>query len=127
MENGTVEPLLISKDKEVRAASVRTHAKDKKPIILRRPIQKLYPLEVKESEEETRPTSLNELSSSLEVHHQKNATPEFATSETRIRPKRIAVEKARKRIRSWAEDLNNDTLNYILMLVVYSNFACHIF
>ena len=59
---GVVENLLTGRDGEVRAVSVRTHTKDHKPIVLKRPIQKLYPLEVRREEpreEPTQPTDPN--------------------------------------------------------------------
>ena len=40
-----VEELIIGKDKEVRGAKVRVAGKGK-PVYLKRPIQKLYPLEI---------------------------------------------------------------------------------
>ena len=40
-----VEKLIIAKDKEVRGAKVRVAGKGK-PVYLKRPIQKLYPLEI---------------------------------------------------------------------------------
>ncbi|CAB4002148.1 Hypothetical predicted protein [Paramuricea clavata] len=45
---GRVEALLKSKDGEVRGVKLRALNKKGKPIVLRRPIQKLVPLEIKE-------------------------------------------------------------------------------
>ena len=45
---GRVEALLKSNDGEVRGVKLRALNKKGKPIVLRRPIQKLVPLEIKE-------------------------------------------------------------------------------
>ena len=43
---GTITKLLVGKDEMVRAAVVRTHNNEGKPVELRRPVLKLYPLEI---------------------------------------------------------------------------------
>ena len=44
---GKVESLIRGKDKQVRGAVVRTKLRGKKELLLKRPINKLYPIEVR--------------------------------------------------------------------------------
>ena len=48
---GKIEELYPGRDGNIRAASVRVYTGKKKPIILRRPVQRLYPLELNEPPE----------------------------------------------------------------------------
>lgn len=49
---GKVERLIVGKDQEVRGARVKVSTRDTgKPVYLNRPVQKLYPLEVRSSED----------------------------------------------------------------------------
>ena len=95
-----VTELLIGRDEEVRAATVRTHAKDRKVIFLKRPVQRLYPLEVRDSAQgqqapppESMRKSITPTTNNLEGH----------------RPKRRAALHARERITDWVKDLADGT------------------
>lgn len=97
---GVVETLLVGRDEEVRAATVRTHSK---PIVLKRPIQKLYPLEVR-TEESVSTVSTNKSS----ISNSRESVPSSSEAPC-VRPRRIAAERAKERFKSWAQDLISDT------------------
>ena len=99
---GVVVELFSGRDEEVRVARVKTHSKDNKHIILKRPIQRLYPLEVYERIETKNHTETDVLDT-------KKDSESFPTKESillTIRPNRLAAKEARERIRLWTEDLN---------------------
>ena len=106
---GTVTSLMISKDGEVRAASVRTHSKDGKLISLRRPVQKLYPLEIKEGpRSESKPN--NPLGNSAVTST--DAIPIPSKTDFPIhnsRDKRTTALRALERMASWEKDLNTNS------------------
>lgn len=98
---GRIDKLLHSADGEVRAAAVRVHSKTGRPSILNRPIQHLYPLEVRGSSVSgpTQPETKSEGQAPEEP------TPEPPTSEDRTapRPTRAAAQRARERIQELSE------------------------
>ena len=103
---GTVTSLMVGKDGEVRAASVKTHSKDGKLLSLRRPIQKLYPLEIREgfgSEVKPNNTEGRSADALTEARPNKSETPGQNS-----RTKRTAALRARERMAAWTRDLNTD-------------------
>ena len=86
---GRVDSLMRGKDGKVRAASVKTRAKDGKPIILRRPVQRLYPLEtpINRGNMEKHESTPNE-----EAIQVKN--PEKGSTAKTARPKRQSTVRA---------------------------------
>jgi hypothetical protein len=97
----TVTELSPGQDGEVRAATVRTHNTDGKPACLKRPIQKLYPLEINDSSE-----SQEHLLVSPAI--QDEETEEVNSMNLERRPRRAAAEQARSRIASWAKEISMD-------------------
>jgi hypothetical protein len=93
---GVVVKLLIGRDEMVRAAVVRTHTKNGRPTELRRPVQKLFPLEVQERDESGE--AIDDSTSEGGVNE-----------EPRIVPRRAAALKARERLRLWAKELCIDS------------------
>lgn len=49
---GRIERLIVGSDNQVRGAVVKVKTKKRKPTFLKRPVQKLYPLEINDDEEE---------------------------------------------------------------------------
>lgn len=93
--------LRVGRDGEIRAVSLKTHTKDGKIKIdiLNRPLQRIYPLEVRE---EQSADDLRNSSCTVETSNE-------ALIETRTpRKPRNAAIKARGRITSWAQDLLED-------------------
>ena len=99
---GTITKLLVGKDEMVRAAVVRTH-KEGKPVELRHPVLKLYPLEIHGSTLRPCPIDLQ-----TDILEPVAVEPAASNSTVRTRPKRKAVLRARERIASWARDLKSD-------------------
>ena len=95
---GIVVGLITGRDGETRVASVRTHTK---PTIFKRPIKRLYPLEVHQSQIiETQPEPSRELDSSIVADDVVNPSPP-------ARPQRKVNLLAKERIRLWTEELNS--------------------
>ena len=106
---GKIESLLPGTDGNVRGAFVRVHSSGQHSILLKRPIQRLYPLEVRASEEMS--------SSNPSVDADMPTTPPLEeTSETNSvaltpgtpRPRRQASRRARDKIKTWVDDMNAD-------------------
>ena len=105
----TVVRLLSGRDQEVRAASVKTHSKDGKSIILSRPLQRLYPLEVQDDNSVEPSRNFNPGSENLKESFTKTTPARKCpdgSEEQNARPKRAAAAQARERMSSWALDLN---------------------
>ena len=97
---GRVDSLMRGKDGKVRAASVKTQAKDGKRIILRRPVQRLYPLETQINRSDEKGS---ELTPNEEVIQAKEAKE--GRTQNSVRSKRQSTVRAQERIASWMEDL----------------------
>lgn len=81
---GKVEGLFEGEDKQVRSAVVRIHGKELKSKTIRRPINKLYPLEVRSTEE-------NNVSRDIAPEEQ-NSVEQVSTQDgENIRPRRRAA------------------------------------
>ena len=96
-----VTKLLTGRDEKVRAVTVRTHFKDGKVIFLKRPVQRLYPLEVQDSTQG--------LQAPQPELMRKSITPTTKDHEG-CRPKRRAALCTQERIANWMKDLADGTL-----------------
>ena len=84
-----VMQLIPSKDGIIRGALIRVGSSSKQ-ILLRRPLEHLYP---------------------LEVHHKPEVEVENQPVKDGIRPRRAAFQKARQRIQSWMKELEDETVD----------------
>ena len=84
-----VMQLIPSKDGIIRGALIRVGSSSKQ-ILLRRPVEHLYP---------------------LEVHHESEVEVENQPVKDGIRPRRAAFQKARQRIQSWVKELEDETVD----------------
>ena len=92
---GIVQELLKGKDGMVRAATVKIASSDQQYSTLKRPIQLLYPLEIRCESSITQPVT--------------TSAPEPAEDATeQVRPKRTAAKKAIEAIRNWVTELDED-------------------
>ena len=96
---GKIEDLVKGADGVVRGAIVRSGSK---LALLKRPIQRLFPLEVSSNPGSTCP-STDHVESEQEVSLEKDP-PE----PQRVRPQRVASQRARKRIKGWIDQLDVD-------------------
>ena len=96
---GKIEDLIKGADGVVRGAIVRSGSK---LALLKRPIQRLFPLEVSSNPGSTCP-STDHVESEQEVSLEKDP-PE----PQRVRPQRVASQRARKRIKGWIDQLDVD-------------------
>lgn len=112
---GMVERLIVGKDNQVRGAKVRTISRDK-PQFLFRPLQKLYPLEVRDGDPEKTETNENVTEKSeqklkdvelkkvrneeeLGDREEENGEREKGERVSSVRPRRAAAQDARWRTR----------------------------
>lgn len=96
---GKIEDLIKGADGVVRGAIVRSGSK---LALLKRPIQRLFPLEVSSNPGSTC-LSTDHVESEQEVSLEKDP-PE----PQRVRPQRVASQRARKRIKGWIDQLDVD-------------------
>lgn len=94
---GRVERLIESKDHENRAAIVRVSSGEGKPRTLRRPINKLYPLEVR-SQEDTETTKISAKDTQTELEERSK------DNQKESRPRRRAAIMADLRRQEWLQD-----------------------
>ncbi len=96
---GKVERLINGADGNVREAIVRISPKGKQPMTLRRPVQLLYPLEVRSASE------------AEETQDEENEIVEPVEKETNQvkgikRPRRVAAMRGEELRKKWIEELN---------------------
>ena len=108
---GRVEDVVTGLDGNVRGATVKTLSSSNRPIILRRPVQLLYPLEVhcdtsteqaalsKPDQPEARPDQRSDVEPDRPGVE---TSPSMPCSDQR--PSRIAAQNVREIIRVWTED-----------------------
>lgn len=99
---GKVEALVKGSDGQVRGAVVRVKNKAGRLTKLRRPVQRLYPLEVRCRNEEPK-TSPRRAEPDPAV---RSARPEQHPEPRRDRPRRVAAIEADRRRKAWIENLN---------------------
>ncbi len=102
---GLVKELFKGPDGVARGALVRLAAKDGRQSLLHRPIQRLYPLEVRQGAEEKHSTGDEAAGPSRK---RDDAIPEPDGETNRSRPKRIAAQKSEERRRAWIQELSED-------------------
>ena len=109
---GRVQEVLNGRDGRPRAALVRLSSRDRQHIFLKRPLQLLYPLEIRTTEM-LEPNSKEMPTSNHNVYMP--AAPEDGDVPTlnvpERRPTRAAARKARETIGAWAEELNTSELD----------------
>ena len=104
---GKVEDLIMGADGAVRGATVRTRS-GSGLVLLKRPIQRLFPLEVSSDPGGTC-LSTDHVESEQEVSLEKDLPePQNLPEPQRIRPQRVASQRARQRIKGWTDQLNVD-------------------
>ena len=100
---GLIEQLFKGPDGVARGALVKLTTKDGKQSLLRRPIQRLYPLEVRRSGDSCE----DEASDPPHVQEVDIAISESNSETSRSRPRREARKSDEKR-RAWVEELSKD-------------------
>lgn len=110
---GRIQEVLIGHDRQPQAALVRVASRDRQHVLLRRPLQLLYLLEIHEAEmpEAKMPETDSE--------HDPASTPDAQNSapveehecpnlkETEGRPMRAAVKRTNERVRAWNKELQD--------------------
>ena len=104
---GNINELIVGRDGEIRAAVVRTHSKDGKTILLKRPLQSLYPLEGSDDSGLHSSLPSQELSKGkpIDTVEPHSSMEDHSLKELSRRPKRTAALRARDRIGSWTREL----------------------
>ena len=103
---GLVEELFKGQNGIPRVALVRLAPKDGKQSLLRRPIQRLYPLEVHQVTEEKVLIGNEDTAGPSQEPDADSPKPDGETN--RSRPKRAAAQKAEERTRTWIKELSED-------------------
>ncbi len=107
---GKVEELLVGADGSVRCAMIKISSRDRSPIFVKRPLQRLYPLELNSENESRRSVEGQE----SRTDHEATMTasdPDQDTSPVRevelesARPRRQAFHRAQDTIHTWCKDL----------------------
>ena len=116
---GKVEELMPGADGNVRGAFIRVHSGGKRSGILKRPIQRLYPLEVRGvlgQEETTKPTmeQVRPVASDTETDTPQSNPSQGTVNDKsahleNIRPRRKAFVRARTNMKTWIGDMNMDS------------------
>ena len=106
-----VEDTIIGRDGQTRGAVVRVHAKGNRTLILQRPIQRLYPLEINCHIEDSKEDELH-ISENVSISNQEETTMvecQHSTDDARLtrRPRRAAALKARDRVNACMYELNS--------------------
>lgn len=103
---GTVEELMIGADSNVRSAVVRITSRSRGPHSIKRPIQRLYPLEICSADE-----TLGAQNSQADCEMPQNTSGQHRdanmTRKTVMeskRPRRQAFKRAQDRIQAWCKD-----------------------
>ena len=106
---GRIQELLAGRDNQPRAAVVRVASRDRQHVLLRRPLQLLYPLELREADM-PESTSGAEPASSPDVHIS-NPVGESGAPTPEIperRPIRAAARRATEKMGAWTQELLQD-------------------
>ena len=92
---GKIQGLIIGRDRQVRAATVRVASRGNQYTQLTRPLQRLIPLEIRTPSMPDCETSVNDISDEEEHHAIVNDTSNNSDKDSE-RPKREAARRARK-------------------------------
>lgn len=98
---GIVQETMRGRDGQTRAAVVMVASRDRQHLLLKRPIQLLYPLELHHESMETTLPEAPPIPESDEL------LPEEEDAAERARPKRAASKKADEVWRRWIAELEN--------------------
>ena len=103
---GRIQEVLTGPDQQPRAALVRVASRDRQHVLLRRPLQLLYPLEIHEAK-------MPETDSEAELTHrpvsaQVDTCDAPTHEEPERRPVRVAAKRATEKMRAWAQELKQD-------------------
>ena len=107
---GTVEELMVGADGNVRSAKVKVTSRDRNYISIKRPLQRLYPLELRSegeseqsAEEQVGQTDCEMPSTTLDQDQDESAVRETVMESSR--PRRRAFRRAQDNMRAWYKDL----------------------
>ena len=100
---GKVQKLLTGVDGNARGAFVKVHSDEKSATILKRPVQRLYPLEIRTTEDVT-PLGGEESSVSPAEHSSTDTVTESPPSNY-SRPRRQAFLRAQENVKTWMDEL----------------------
>ena len=100
---GKVEDLLVGADDHIRGAVVRIQSKGGKSTTLRRPVQRLYPLEIQCQAAEPEPPVI---ATRLVPDSTVSSTSLEQAEPRRSRRRRAAAVEADRRRQTWSHDLN---------------------
>ena len=100
---GKVEDLLVGADGHIRGAVVRIQSKGGKSTTLRRPVQRLYPLEIQCQAAEPEPAVI---ATRLVPDSTVSSTSLEQAEPRRSRRRRAATVEADRRRQTWSHDLN---------------------
>ena len=99
---GKIEELIVGRDDEIRGAIVRVYTGQRKSKLLRRPLQRLYPIKVGESapavNTPAREGEVEEGPKDDELEQKRLRNIDSQTESESRRPRRIAAVKARDKI-----------------------------
>ena len=106
MELGRIQEIYIGRDGQSRTALVRVASRDRQHVVLRRPLQLLYPLEIP-GEEYRANTKDATPSATVEPSVEVEQRDGLATEAPKRYPVRAAAKKANERVRVWTQELQN--------------------
>ena len=104
---GRIQEVLTGRDGQPRAALVRVASRGRQHVVLRRPLQLLYPLEIREAENSD--TGAEDafasaaIESPVDIERRDGPVPK----EPERRPMRAAAKRANERVRAWTQELQN--------------------
>ena len=110
-----VEKTITGRDGMVRGAVVRLPSKNGRPTILQRPLQLLYPLEIRNPPGVTTQTGEEDTTTADRVEvSSPNNLKASTEDEEQQRPQRISAARAQERIRQCLTDLQHDAERVLL-------------
>ena len=104
---GRIEKLLPGADGNVRGAFIRVRSKGRSSI-LKRPLQRLYPLEVRAAENTSSPSPMSDDAPQPDTFSSPQRASDSAESsqQENLRPRRQAFLRAQDNIKTWVNDMN---------------------
>ena len=109
---GRIQELLTGRDGQTRAAVVRVALRDRQHVLLRRPVQLLYPLEICEAimgvdSTHAVPNIPGPISASPEEREESEPFLNASCANPKKRPTRAAAERANDKLKAWTQELHN--------------------
>ena len=107
---GKVEELMVGADGNVRCVTVKIASRNRSPISVKRPLQRLYPLELRSEDESGRSVEGQDGRADREMtptvsNQDQDVSPARETAIEGAQPRRRAFSKARDTIHAWCKDL----------------------